>query len=133
MEVYSPAHAFGLHGRRWVLFFFFKCGCTLKGMERRGGRRRERSGAGGKNKKEKKKVWKLLYLDFLFILAGTMGVEEREGERGNSAFQVTRVRVKKRWKRRRGFIGGEELGARGVLDCLNVSWWPGAFCCVTDK
>lgn len=45
-------------------------------MERRGGRRRERRGTGGKNKKEKKKVWKLLYLDFLFILAGTMGVSE---------------------------------------------------------
>lgn len=60
-----------------------KCGCALKGMERKGERRRERRGAGGKNNKKKKKVWKLLYLHFLFILAGTMGVSEG-GARGGA-------------------------------------------------
>lgn len=60
VEVYSPAHRFGLHGRRW----FLKSGFALKGAE-----------------KKKKKVWvsNLLFLDFyLYLLEQCDSRWERE-------------------------------------------------------
>lgn len=78
-------------------------------MERKGERRRERRGAGGKNNKKKRKFGSyFIFIFYLYLLEQWESRrEEREGERGNSAFQVTRVRIKERWRRRGR--GGEVL------------------------
>lgn len=78
------------------------------GEKRREEEREERSGGQKQQKKKRKFGSYFIFIFYLYLLEQWESQrEEREGERGNSAFQVTRVRIKERWRRRGR--GGEVL------------------------